>query len=444
MMLPRHSIVHRELCSLGGLGALLTLAALAGPSLHRAAGGMAWLGLILGWSLLSLVALRISRRTPGRSALLIILTAAALMRVALLIEPPYLSSDIYRYVWDGRVQGAGINPYLYVPAAPELEFLRDAAIYPNINRAGYAPTIYPPVAQMLFWLITRFGDSVMAMKVGLLGFEALGIAALIGIQRFAGVPPASVVAYVWHPLPVWEIAGNGHVDAAMLGLMLGGILLFVRGRNTQAGLVVALAAFVKPTALLAMPMLWRPWNWRLPALLIVVAGAVYLPYLSAGKGVFGFLAGYVAEEELASGGGFRYLAMLQRLAGTIPGGSAIYVACAAAVLVGLALRTGFRTDRSAPSSIQALGVLILTFMLLLTPHYPWYYLTFGPLLVLTSWSTPWVLMTGGFVLYPGDSLPPFLQRETMLHLTALAAAAFDVWRTCQRHPKSLQRDEVPS
>ena len=59
------------------------------------------------------------------------------MRLALLFVEPYLSTDIYRYVWDGRVQAAGINPYRYMPIAPELAHLRDAAIFPNINRADY-------------------------------------------------------------------------------------------------------------------------------------------------------------------------------------------------------------------------------------------------------------------------------------------------------------------
>ena len=183
----------------------------------------------------------------------------------------------------------------------------------------------------------------------------------------------------------------------------------------------------------------------LSALLIAVTMAAYLPYLSAGKGVFGFLAGYVAEEQLGSGGGFRYLAMLQRLVGTIPGGTAIYIVCAAGVLAGLALKVGFHIDRSPATSIRALGVLLLAFMLLLTPHYPWYYLVLGPFLVLTSWLTPWVLMTGGFVLYDvvaNDQMPPFLFRETTLHLTALAAAGYDVWRARYAFPQLLQRDEV--
>ena len=107
------------------------------------------------------------------------------MRLALLFVEPYLSTDIYRYIWDGRVQAAGINPYRYVPKAPELAQLRDAAIFPLINRASYAPTIYPPVAQAIFLAITRLGESVLVMKLGLLACEAATVAALLALLRAA-------------------------------------------------------------------------------------------------------------------------------------------------------------------------------------------------------------------------------------------------------------------
>ena len=80
----------------------------------------------------------------------IVLLIALAVRLIALIAPPFLSTDIYRYVWDGLVQGAGINPFRYIPADSHLAFLRDANIYPNINRRDYAHTIYPPGSQLIF------------------------------------------------------------------------------------------------------------------------------------------------------------------------------------------------------------------------------------------------------------------------------------------------------
>ena len=56
-------------------------------------------------------------------------------------------------------------------------------IYPHINRRSYAPTIYPPGAQMLFLLITRIGESVRWMKAGMVGVEALTIWALVRLLQ---------------------------------------------------------------------------------------------------------------------------------------------------------------------------------------------------------------------------------------------------------------------
>ncbi|HET7288527.1 MAG TPA: hypothetical protein VFI71_13695, partial [Pyrinomonadaceae bacterium] len=102
----------------------------------------------------------VTRARSSNSTLLIAIVFAVLFRVSILFAPPYLSDDIYRYIWDGRVQAAGINPYRYIPAAPELVQLRDDAIYPKINRRDYAHTIYPPVAQVVFLLTTRVSESV--------------------------------------------------------------------------------------------------------------------------------------------------------------------------------------------------------------------------------------------------------------------------------------------
>src|SRR3954453_21398147 len=101
------------------------------------------------------------------------------MRLALLFVEPYLSSDIYRYIWDGRVQAAGINPYRYIPTDDALHGLRDEAIYPLINRAHYAPTIYPPAAQLVYLAATRISESPQFMKAVMVAFEGLAVFALL-------------------------------------------------------------------------------------------------------------------------------------------------------------------------------------------------------------------------------------------------------------------------
>ena len=66
------------------------------------------------------------REVRAGGALAVVLAVAALLRVGPLLTEPIWTDDVYRYVWDGEVQGAGINPYRYMPADPAVAFLRDA------------------------------------------------------------------------------------------------------------------------------------------------------------------------------------------------------------------------------------------------------------------------------------------------------------------------------
>ncbi len=106
-----------------------------------------------------------------------------------LFSPPFLSSDIFRYVWDGKVQAAGINPFRYIPADSHLTFLRDLNIYPHINRRDYAADLSSGSLEMLFLLITRIGATVRWMKAGMVGLEALTIWILIKLLQDAGTAP---------------------------------------------------------------------------------------------------------------------------------------------------------------------------------------------------------------------------------------------------------------
>ncbi len=83
-----------------------------------------------------------------------ILILTAVMQGILVCTRPTLSDDIYRYVWDGKVQAHGISPYRYPPDAPELTQLRDSNIYPHINRKNVV-TVYPPAAEAAYFLLWR-------------------------------------------------------------------------------------------------------------------------------------------------------------------------------------------------------------------------------------------------------------------------------------------------
>ena len=349
------------------------------------------------WAVAAIVVLH-GRDRP--SSLALILGTAVLLRLIALAAPVFLSDDINRYIWDGRVQAAGINPYRYVPTDPELTPLRDPLIFPNINRNNYAPTIYPPVAQILFLAANRFGDTALAVKLMLVTIEAAGVGALLLLLRTTERPPEQILLYAWHPLPVWEIAGSGHIDAAAVTFTALALATAVSGRRVWSAAALAAATLVKFFPVVLAPALWRPaksnlGDWRWPAAFVAVMAAAYLPYIGVGSRVLGFLPGYVAEENFGSGNGFWLLSVVRRV---IPMPLGAYFGLAASVMAGLAIGALRRAPepRGGLPWAAALGTAALFFA---SPHYAWYFAWLVALLTAAPWWPAWWLTLAAFMLY---------------------------------------------
>lgn len=182
----------------------------------------------------------------------LILAGALFMRVMLLFTAPTLSDDVYRYLWDGRVQNAGMNPYLHPPAAPEIAYLRDET-FPFINHPTVR-TIYPPLAELTFRAAAAIRPRVEFQKVFSAVFDLALVGVLLGLLRARKKPAAWAALYAWHPLAVVESAGSGHVDSLMMLLLFGGCLLFERRKPGAGAGAFGLAAMAK-----WIPFVMAPW-----------------------------------------------------------------------------------------------------------------------------------------------------------------------------------------
>jgi len=313
------------------------------------------------------------RHGGSRRILLLILGIAAAMRLMALFAPPYLSTDIYRYVWDGRVLAAGINPYRYIPTDPHLEQLRDPEIFPQINRSNYAPTIYPPAAQAIFFAATRFSETVTVMKAAMLAFEAAAIGLMLNILIGSGRPVARILIYAWHPLPLWEFGGSGHIDAAVVFFVTLALWLRRPLPGWATGLALAGAVLSKLYPAVLFPAVWRRWEWRMPLVFAVAIMLAYTPFLGVGWGIIGFLPGHMAEEGFTGGGAGFYLWSLAKAVLPLGGAPATgYLVFAAVILLAVGAFVAFR--RGALELDVAGATLLATIcMVLLSPHYPWYF-----------------------------------------------------------------------
>jgi alpha-1,6-mannosyltransferase len=397
--MPRSAENEPSFYLLVGIGAIFAGLTLVTPFAFRAGGDNAFIALTIPAGLLALAATRVAERTPINRALWVIFGIGIALRGYVLLFDPLLSSDIFRYVWDGRVQGAGINPYSYFPAHDAVAHLRDATIFPRINRAEYAVTIYPPVAEFFFLVVTRIGESASAMRLALLGCEAVSVTIVMLLLRRMKRPTTRVVAYFWHPLPIWEIANSGHVDALAVALMLVGLWVALTGRTKLGAFSIALGTLVKPYVAPALASVWRPWDWKMPLVVIVVITLCYLPYLSIGWGVFGFLTqGYLTEEGIISGNDLWLLSLWRLVFGAHRGDVAVYAAVAASILVFMALWAARRPDRTIATSLTDTNMLLLLVLLLLSPNYPWYFLAIVPFVALCGNAPTWVVSIGALLL----------------------------------------------
>lgn len=373
------------LSSLAGLGALLLVLATAALLLDipgsTGAAHSARLAALVGLLVVSAAcyfgAVRIIlRHAWPRSAVWLVLGVAVALRALLLSAPPILSSDIYRYVWDSRVQAAGINPYRYIPADPALASLRDAVIYPQINRAEYGRTIYPPFAQIVFAAVGRTWDNVMGMRLAMVGFEALGIVCVLRLLSLAGLPRERILIYAWNPLALWSFANDGHVDAIAVGLLGLALLLRARHKDGWAGAALAGAVLTKFFPLVIAPALLRGGRFWRPVLagLALIVGC-YALYSGAGWHVLGFLPSYQKEEGLGSGNGLWLLAGLATLARLPPDATLVYAAGVALAFFALAVAVLRQPApvNEAQTLCRDAALLGATAMIAISPHYHWYF-----------------------------------------------------------------------
>jgi len=294
------------------------------------------------------------------------LVLAALWHVPFLLAQPGLDDDVHRYLWDGRVQRLGYNPYLVVPGDPA-----NARLHTPETRTLNNPEVpspYPPGAQLFFRAVTAIRESVFALKVAFVICDLAIVLVLLDVLRSTQQGAHWVLAYAWHPLLATEVAGSGHVD------IVGALLLLVSaaalGRRWRAVAAVAfgLAVSVKFLPIVLAPLYWRRIRLRDGVLAAVVVGLLYVPFLDHGRILIGSVATYVQR--------FRFndpvFATLERVA------SPQHVA-GLAVLVGFLIAVWLRNKSEVwPSDSFAWPMAALLFFAPVA--YPWYLLWLLPFL----------------------------------------------------------------
>jgi len=314
-----------------------------------------------------LLAVRELFYAPGfpRRVIVIALVLAALWHIPFLVRSPGSDDDVHRYIWDGRVQRLGYNPYVVVPSDPAFATLHTPETR-TLNNPE-VPSPYPAGAQLFFRAVTSIHESIFALKVALVVCDLAIVLVLLDVLRCTRQGAHWVLAYAWNPL-LATAAGSGHIDILGALLLLVSVAALLRRWRAVAALAFGLAVSVKFLPIVLLPLYWKRVRIRDAALAAIAVGLLYVPFLNHGRIPIGSLGTYVQR--------FRFndpvFATLERVA-------------APRVLAGLAVLVGFLTSivmrkKSAEGSSDAFAWPMAASLLCAPVVYPWYLLWLLPFL----------------------------------------------------------------
>lgn len=356
---------------------------------------MAWLTLACIAYLAAMWQLLSTPEFPRR-VVVIGLVLAAVSQLAFLRLPPGLNDDIHRYVWDGRLQRLGLNPYIVIPSDPAVTSLHTADTR-NLNNPDL-PSPYPPGAQLFFRGVTSVHESVFALKLAFVICD-FGIAIVVlDLLRTSGRGAHLGLVYAWNPLLAIEVAGSGHIDILGALLLTISVAALARRWRALAALTFGLAVAVKFLPIVLLPLCWKRIRLRDAVLAAIVVPLLYMPFLDHGRIPVGSLAAYVQN--------FRFngpvFAALDRVASP-------------QLLAGLAVLVGFATSiwlrrRMDQWSPDVFAWPMAASLLFAPVVFPWYLLWLMPFLM-----SPSTLL---MILWTVTIIPTY----TMWHLSSVRGA----------------------
>jgi len=378
------------------------------------------------------------RKVTLKLAVGLILAGGIALQVVAMTGPPRNSSDSYRYIWDGRVQAAGIDPYLYAPADEGVARLRNDFLWPShygvctkteisaihpadsvvagcskLNRVR-VPTVYPPVAEAYFLavqLVAPADDSTIPIQAAAASFAVLvTVILLFGLRRL-GKDPRLAALWAWCPTVILECGQNAHVDVVAVALTLVALLLLARakteGRTVLGGVLLGLAIATKVTPVLVLPAVLRR-GWLLISASVAAAiSLVYAPHvLAVGRKIIGFFPGYLHQEGYSTGGGFSVIGLFVH-------GKAATMA-AVVILAAIAVAIYRFCDPDQP---WRGGVLMTSAALAVcTPDFQWYAILLVMLVALDG-RPEWLAIAAG----------GYLANNPNIHLAGIAIHHTRLW-----------------
>lgn len=221
------------------------------------------------WTLSMLTAKKLPLKT-------ILMLAVGFRLIGFLVDP-VLSSEVFRYRWDGILSASEQNPYLVAPDDPSVAGLRAASSDPIDNPT--IPSNRPPWAQLLFVVWAWLGGNLVFWRMIMLAADMVTIWLLWNPKA-----PRASLAWALFPLAVFEGIWNGHLELVGAMLLLATCRFALRQNSMAAGAALGFAGGTSLLPLAALSAVMDAVNHRFRALLPMLA-VLLAPYAIVGIGV---------------------------------------------------------------------------------------------------------------------------------------------------------------
>ena len=389
-------------------------------------------GQTIGWYLLAFVgflgAVWLNERHPINWKWLWIVAIVA--RILLLFTSPTLSDDVYRYLWEGHLLSEGVSPY----QAPIFDRSLDAFTIPArefVNNPTLASPYLPAAHAIFAFAAVLFPSEPVTMQIIMVVLELGAAVLLVRLLTLVGAARERVLLWLWNPLVIVEVAHGAHLDAIMIVLAMGALVLTLdptlnetRGGRIGGPVLMALATLTRPIPVLLLPVVFWRWSWSQRILYAATVVGAVIPFglwsglglgnAAGGVGVFGSARSYTetfrfntatyqaVERWISSRGlddrGWNEPAALTRLVVAI-----VFVVIMAWVW------NRARTVSDPLSVLRLMLVPVVAYVLLTPVFHPWYGLILFALVIFHApvegeptlrWSVlaPWAWLGGAVVL----------------------------------------------
>ncbi len=230
------------------------------------------------------------RNTKTEQTLHFFIGVAIAAKLLLVFAFPNLSDDIFRFIWDGKLWHAGINPFDALPSYyAENGFPEgtNQTLYQSLNSPDYF-TIYPPVAQLTFYVATLTRDtfwSSVVMKLFLFAAEIGAIWILLKLLKNRVGAEKRILLYILNPLIIIEVMGNLHFEGVMIFFLLLAYYWLKKGWVNLSAVAFAFSVASKLLPLMFLPFLihklgWKR-SWQYFTIVGVVTIALFYPLLGS-------------------------------------------------------------------------------------------------------------------------------------------------------------------